>query len=148
MELTLHRAGLPNGSTPDNQLKLERHGDGLRATRTLRAGERGGVVLESMGGQPRRMSVEEIDRLENETANFWRAWVHRSTYTGRWREMVTRSAITLKLMIYAPTGAPVAAPTTGLPEQVGRRAQLGLPLHLDPRRLVLAVRAARPRLRR
>jgi GH15 family glucan-1,4-alpha-glucosidase len=119
MELTLHPAGLPDGTTPDTQLKLERRGDGLRATRTLRAGESGGVVLESMGGQPRRMSVDELDRLEQETANFWRAWVHKSSYTGRWREMVTRSAITLKLMIYAPTGAPVAAPTTGLPEQVG-----------------------------
>ena len=119
MELTLHPAGLPDGTTPDDQLKLERQGDGLRATRTLRAGQSGGVVLESMGGKPRRMSVEELDRLENDTAKFWRAWVHKSSYTGRWREMVTRSAITLKLMIYAPTGAPVAAPTTGLPEQVG-----------------------------
>ena len=98
---------------------LERRGDGLRASRTLRAGESGGVVLESMGGQPRRITGEELDRLQRETADFWRAWVHRSTYTGRWREMVTRSAITLKLMIYAPTGAPIAAPTTGLPEQVG-----------------------------
>ena len=46
-------------------------------------------------------------------------WLDRSTYTGRWREMVTRSAMTLKLMTYAPTGALVAAPTAGLPEQVG-----------------------------
>ena len=119
LELTLHAAGLPDGPTPDTQLKLERRGDGLRATRTLRAGESGGMILESMGGQPRRIPVDEIDRLEEDTANFWRDWVHRSTYTGRWREMVTRSAITLKLMIYAPTGAPVAAPTTGLPEQQG-----------------------------
>ena len=50
---------------------------------------------------------------------FWRGWLHRSSYTGRWREMVARSAITLKLMTYAPTGRSVAAPTTGLPEQVG-----------------------------
>jgi GH15 family glucan-1,4-alpha-glucosidase len=46
-------------------------------------------------------------------------WIGRSRYTGRWREMVERSAMTLKLMTYAPTGALVAAPTAGLPEQVG-----------------------------
>ncbi|HEX6871128.1 MAG TPA: glycoside hydrolase family 15 protein, partial [Micromonosporaceae bacterium] len=46
-------------------------------------------------------------------------WIARSRYTGRWREMVERSAMTLKLMTYAPTGALVAAPTAGLPEQVG-----------------------------
>jgi GH15 family glucan-1,4-alpha-glucosidase len=119
MQLTLHPAGLAKGAGKDPELTLERRGDGLRATRTLHEGQSGGVVLESMGGQPRRMTVEELDRLEDDTANFWRDWVHRSTYTGRWREMVARSAITLKLMIYAPTGAPVAAPTTGLPEQVG-----------------------------
>ena len=43
----------------------------------------------------------------------------RSTYTGRWREAIHRSAITLKLMTYAPTGGLVAAPTAALPEQVG-----------------------------
>ena len=120
MELTMHStAPLDAESTRRSGFTLERHGDGLRATRTMQAGEGGGVVLESMGGQPRRMAVEELDRLEDDTAKFWRAWVHRSSYAGRWREVVTRSAITLKLMIYKPTGAPVAAPTTGLPEQVG-----------------------------
>jgi GH15 family glucan-1,4-alpha-glucosidase len=119
MELTLHLAFPPDFSLRDPDLTIERRGDGMRATRTLRAGESGGFVLESMGGQPRLMSPEEIQRLIAETASFWRAWVHRSTYTGRWREMVSRSAMTLKLMIYAPTGAPVAAPTAGLPEQEG-----------------------------
>ena len=66
------------------------------------------------GSRPRKPQ-----RLADDTARFWRGWLHRSTYTGRWREMVARSAITLKLMTYAPTGALVAAPTTGLPEQVG-----------------------------
>jgi GH15 family glucan-1,4-alpha-glucosidase len=50
---------------------------------------------------------------------FWRAWLAKSTYRGRWREMVGRSAMTLKLITFAPSGALVAAPTTALPEQPG-----------------------------
>ena len=118
-ELTLHWARPADAPPIAEDVTIERVGDGVRATRTITAGRGAGMVLESMGGRPRLTSVEEIDRLEHETAEFWRTWVRRSTYTGRWREMVTRSAITLKLMIYAPTGAPVAAPTAGLPEQVG-----------------------------
>ena len=119
LELTLHAVGKPGSSLRDQGVAFERDGDGLRATRTLRPGETGGVVLESMGGTPRRVPPEELQRLTDDTSRFWKGWLHRSTYTGRWREMVTRSAMTLKLMTYAPTGAPVAAPTTGLPEQIG-----------------------------
>ena len=112
-----HRAG---GILPGNRgSTLERDRDGVRWTRTLREGESGGVVLESMGGTPRLVTPEQAQRLEDDTGRFWRGWLHRSSYRGRWREMVARSAITLKLMTYAPTGAPVAAPTTGLPEQEG-----------------------------
>ncbi|MGH3293349.1 MAG: glycoside hydrolase family 15 protein [Trebonia sp.] len=119
MELTLHLARPVDDLPRDDGDMTEQQGNGLRATRTLRAGQSGGLVLESMGGRPQLMAPEEIDRLQRETADFWRAWVHKSTYTGRWREMVSRSAMTLKLMIYKPTGAPVAAPTMGLPEQTG-----------------------------
>jgi GH15 family glucan-1,4-alpha-glucosidase len=119
LELTLHGIAPEGSSLAESGITWERVGDGLRWTRTLREGEIGGVVLESMGGTPRQVTPEEAQRLQDETARFWRGWLHRSTYTGRWREMVARSAITLKLMTYKPTGAIVAAPTTALPEQAG-----------------------------
>ena len=119
MELTIHGIA-PEGTTVQSAgVTPLPAGDGLRWTRTLREGESGGVVLESMGGTPRLVSPEDVQRLQGETERFWRGWLRRSSYHGRWREMVSRSAITLKLMTYAPTGAPVAAPTTGLPEQEG-----------------------------
>src|SRR5262249_56799622 len=54
-----------------------------------------------------------------ETVNFWRRWIDRSTYQGRWREMVNRSALTLKLLTSSHHGSIVAAPTFGLPETIG-----------------------------
>ncbi|MEU9320265.1 glycoside hydrolase family 15 protein [Streptomyces sp. NPDC048295] len=54
-----------------------------------------------------------------ETVDFWQRWVRGSRYRGRWSDMVNRSAITLRLLTYAPSGAPVAAATMGLPEQIG-----------------------------
>ena len=124
MELTLHgiapEAATLNdlGMAPIPGIKAVGP-TGLRWTRTMHEGQSGGMVLESMGGEPRTVPPGQAQRLQEETEQFWRAWLKRSTYRGRWREMVSRSAITLKLMTYSPTGALVAAPTTGLPEQVG-----------------------------
>jgi GH15 family glucan-1,4-alpha-glucosidase len=119
LQLTLHSVG-PRGASPEELgVTVERVGEDLRLGRTLREGETAGVVLESMGGKPRRIPTGELDRLARDTTQFWRGWVGRSSYTGRWREVVARSAMTLKLMTYAPSGALVAAPTTGLPEQTG-----------------------------
>jgi GH15 family glucan-1,4-alpha-glucosidase len=119
MELTLNPVGERTVSLGDQGLTVERLGDDIRITRTLREGETGGVVMESMGGQPRRIPPGELKQLSDDTAAFWRGWVGHSTYRGRWREMVARSAMTLKLMTYAPSGALVAAPTAGLPELTG-----------------------------
>jgi GH15 family glucan-1,4-alpha-glucosidase len=95
-------------------------GNDLRGTLTLQAGQVRGAILETgSAGPPRRVSPGEVERMFEETARFWRSWLAQSTYTGRWRESLERSAITLKLMTYAPTGGLVAAPTMGLPEQVG-----------------------------
>ncbi|HKS47822.1 MAG TPA: glycoside hydrolase family 15 protein [Amycolatopsis sp.] len=92
----------------------------VHASISLMAGQVRGLVLESAAtGPPREIRLAEFQELFDDTVTFWRSWVSRSTYTGRWREALQRSAITLKLMTYAPTGGLVAAPTTGLPEQVG-----------------------------
>jgi GH15 family glucan-1,4-alpha-glucosidase len=92
----------------------------FHASVTLRAGQARGLVLETGdAGAPREIRVAEVQQLLDETTLFWKSWLAHSTYTGRWRETLQRSAITLKLMTYAPTGGIVAAPTAGLPEQVG-----------------------------
>jgi pentatricopeptide repeat protein len=120
--LTLHTAG--RLSVAEGRPQVERRGEGrgedMRAVFTMQEGEFGrGVVLETMGGEPQALSPDELESLAKDTAHYWKGWLRRSTYTGRWRETVTRSAMTLKLLTYHPTGAPVAAATFGLPEQAG-----------------------------
>jgi GH15 family glucan-1,4-alpha-glucosidase len=115
--LTLHAVREPD----DARLAHARVDEGdVRVSIDLTAGDLRGVVLESAAaGSPREIRVAEFQQLFDDTVAFWRSWLAQSTYTGRWREMLQRSAITLKLMTYAPSGGLVAAPTTGLPEQVG-----------------------------
>ncbi|PWT88564.1 MAG: glucoamylase [Acidobacteria bacterium] len=64
-------------------------------------------------------SEEEIVQLRNHTVQYWHQWLSKCTYKGRWREIVHRSALVLKLMTFEPTGAIVASPTCSLPEWIG-----------------------------
>ncbi|MEH0516480.1 MULTISPECIES: glycoside hydrolase family 15 protein [unclassified Streptomyces] len=117
-ELTVHPVREPDDERLLDLLVDRR--DSLHFTLTLEAGQERGLVLErSAGGPPREMRLDEYNRLFDATVAFWRTWLRQSRYTGRWRETVERSAITLKLMTFAPTGAVVAAPTAALPEQLG-----------------------------
>jgi len=88
---------------------------------TLRAGETAAFVLEGWrrGQAVPAAAPTYVSDVFKDTLNFWRAWIGGSTYRGRWRETVNRSALALKLLISRPSGAPVAAATLGLPEWIG-----------------------------
>ncbi|MET7367833.1 glycoside hydrolase family 15 protein [Streptomyces sp. NPDC005566] len=117
MDLAIHAVREPQD---ERLLTILPSDNDLRFTLTLQAGQQRGLVMESSpGGPPHEVRVAEFTQLFDETVQFWRSWLGQSTYTGRWREAVERSAVALKLMTYAPTGALVAAPTAALPEQLG-----------------------------
>ncbi|WP_411147898.1 glycoside hydrolase family 15 protein [Streptomyces sp. A30] len=100
---------------------LEVEGLDARADFKLAEGESAVFALDQVGGEvaPRRCARTEAEEQFTTTVAYWRSWLSASKYRGRWREMVHRSALTLKLLTYAPTGAIVAAPTTSLPEELG-----------------------------
>jgi len=111
--------GVRLGLSASTALELE---DGtVSAEFSLSGGDEVTLVLEVLDGdqEPRTRDCENITTLFDRTARFWRDWLAQSTYTGRWREMVDRSALTLKLLTHEPSGAIIAAPTTSLPEQLG-----------------------------
>ncbi|KXX80105.1 Trehalase [Madurella mycetomatis] len=60
-----------------------------------------------------------LDTQQHDTQTYWYNWISRGKYKGRWREVVSRSLMILKLMTYEPTGAIIAAPTFSIPEDIG-----------------------------
>ncbi|MGW7101895.1 glycoside hydrolase family 15 protein [Streptomyces sp. NPDC054838] len=107
---------------PLGPVALEADGTDVRATVSLAQGERAAVLLtvcDTDSAAPAPVGLDDVVAEFNAVRDFWHGWIGRCTYRGRWQQMVNRSAITLKLMTYAPTGAPIAAATMGLPEQEG-----------------------------
>jgi GH15 family glucan-1,4-alpha-glucosidase len=97
-------------------------GRSVRGRFELKAGESASFVLQQLeeGEGPREaLKRAECQDLLQRTMDYWRRWVAKSAYRGRWRDMVNRSTLALKLMTYEPTGALVTAPTMGLPQTVG-----------------------------
>ena len=74
-------------------------------------------VVPSQENEP-QLTPGLVNKLFEETAEYWLGWLAQSCYAGRWRETVQRSALTLKLLCFKPTGAIVAAPTFSLPEDL------------------------------
>jgi GH15 family glucan-1,4-alpha-glucosidase len=97
-----------------------RNGDAV-AEFKLRAGESAAFILEQVveGVESPSAQPDYTSESFKETMNYWLQWIARSKYRGRWREMVDRAALTLKLLTSRPCGSIVAAPTFGLPEEIG-----------------------------
>jgi GH15 family glucan-1,4-alpha-glucosidase len=87
----------------------------------LAAGESAFFILEdaSYGENSITANPEYVAAAFKETSNYWRRWLGRSTYRGRWRETVNRSALVLKLLTSSEHGSMIAALTFGLPEKIG-----------------------------
>lgn len=101
---------------------LQTIGDRAAAEFTLEEGQQANFLLWSTDSQDPSMDPPaacEAEGLREATLRYWRKWISKCQYRGRWREMVERSALTLELLTYEPTGAVVAAPTCSLPEELG-----------------------------
>ena len=97
-------------------------GESVHATFALQEGEEAIFVLRPLKAGERccqSPSNAETQEVFEHTVSYWHRWLSRCTYIGRWREIVYRSALTLKLMIFEPTGAIIASPTCSLPESIG-----------------------------
>jgi alpha,alpha-trehalase len=115
---------------PTYNMSIEQEPDEAHPTvviqATLREGER---LLFAMGVGRSALAAHRLVETELHLRNFdaelaqtlhcWRKWLQNGNYTGRYSQLVERSALVLKMMTYAPTGAIVAAPTTSLPEEIG-----------------------------
>ena len=104
------------------RVPLKQDGKGVTAEFGLNEGQTATFLLQDVPqGSGCGISLSEQEAAESfkQTVEYWRRWIAKCTYTGRWREVVHRSALALKLLTFKPTGAIVAAPTCSLPEGVG-----------------------------
>lgn len=102
---------------------MEIDGKDATATFTLKAGETATVVFGEVDDEEKQAAAvldpNNIEEHFKETSDFWRGWIGGSHYKGRWREMVNRSALMLKMLCSDEYGSLIASPTFGLPEHVG-----------------------------
>lgn len=105
--------------TLNGDMRFGIEGRAVRARRRLSEGQSSFVVL-SWGDAEPPTTQDHVDANRAETSRFWRDWIDGGHFPDHpWRELLQRSALTLKGLTYAPTGAMLAAPTTSLPEELG-----------------------------
>jgi len=100
-------------------VELGRRADDVTADFSLKAGQTATFLFGEVRAGTQNPEMELLDQRFSNTAQFWRAWISKSRYKGRWREMVHRSALLLKLLINRKHGSLIAAPTFSLPESIG-----------------------------
>jgi len=98
---------------------LQREGEDVVSHFSLQAGKTAAFVLGGLRREGEPPEMQFIDQRLQQTIRFWKTWIAKSTYKGRWREMVHRSALLLKLLISREHGSLIAAPTFSLPENIG-----------------------------
>ena len=105
----------------DVPLAIDGDRRGARGSRTLRRGERAVIGLTFADQLPAVLPAlgENAERVIRDSIDWWEKWAAQCRYTWHYRDAVVRSALTLKLLTYAPSGAMIAAPTASLPEQIG-----------------------------
>lgn len=112
-----------NPACPDMALystvPLAQASQDVKAEFRLSAGERATFVFGAVRPEGQRPEMESVEDRFHKTARFWKNWISKSKYKGRWREMVNRSALILKLLISREHGSLIAAPTFSLPEEIG-----------------------------
>ncbi|GAA3113110.1 glycoside hydrolase family 15 protein [Planomonospora alba] len=115
----MHAVGGPDSIWIHSPVPLRSSGYAHHGSFRVSAGQRLAFVFTwHPSHEPRPVEIDPFEQLD-ETEALWTEWAGRCTHTGRWREAVVRSLITLKALTYAPTGGIVAAPTTSLPEDLG-----------------------------
>ncbi|MCU1299296.1 MAG: glycoside hydrolase 15-related protein, partial [Acidobacteriaceae bacterium] len=100
-------------------IDLRQQGQDVTSEFTLRAGESVSFVFGGVRPPEQQPEMEFVEQRFRETAHFWKSWIAKSKYKGRWREMVNRSALMLKLLISREHGSLIAAATCSLPEHIG-----------------------------
>jgi GH15 family glucan-1,4-alpha-glucosidase len=102
-------------------IELEPTPDGLAGHFVLKSGESVVFAFSFSAEAPAIVPplASAIDEKLNLAIDWWRSWAAQSTYRGPYERQVTRSALVLKLLSYAPSGTIIAAPTTSLPERIG-----------------------------
>ena len=101
---------------------LHRAGQGVAAQFTLNEGESQSFLLQiadRADPPPNVLSPAQSEANMMQTVQYWQNWISKCNYSGKWREMVQRSALALELLVYEPTGAVVGAVTSSLPERIG-----------------------------
>lgn len=125
LDVTIDKGEEDVDTCPSVVFKTEKRpgmlGEGVVARITVQEGQAISFVIRNDPDNhvTSRITSSVLDMQQHDTQTFWYNWIAKSRYKGRWREVVERSLLILKLMTYEPTGAIIAAPTFSIPEDVG-----------------------------